>query len=353
MDINAQIHRANFAKIAYVELDKCTYGRPRAVMHQYWADAVARGDLMPPADLMDRETVSLKEWLTILDIGIMSWGEDFPAHLMVETSLETMGLGAAYLVVAPDMRSVLTGFSLHYPNIDTNLSIDIEYAKGGLSFSVYYHALSGWAGACFNASAVGLFYKSLASVSGLRTGDGHHVTIHSPRPDSAHLYEDYLNCPVTWDECPDRALGNTWFIPDHVLDRKNPNSHPHHYNLMSGWLWQTTEAAQAQTGDNTSYTSLAGMRLSSAIKIPSQKIMADSLDCSVRTLQQHLKNEGTNWQELVNAEIFNRAKVALSGGASVGAAAEQLGVSIQSIRRLFKRAGTTPKQWVTDNRKIS
>ena len=350
MDIHAQVHRANFAKIAYVEMERCTFGQSRACMQNSWEDAVRRGDLPTPGELMDREYVSLKEWMGVLEIGVNCWGESFPAELMDKHNIESMGLGGAYLTVAPDMRSVLTGFSLHYPNVDTNLSIDISYAKGGLNFTVYYHALNGWVGACFNASAVGLFYKSLKSVSGLRTGDGHQVTIHCPKADSCHLYEEYLNCPVTWEERPDGKLGNTWFVPDHVLDRKNPNSQPEYYNLLSEKLWEYTTAAQRQAGESTSYSSLVRLRLSSAVRIPSQQVIANGLNCSVRTMQQQLKNEGVSWQDLLDTETINRAKGALSGGLSVEAAAQQLGVSPSNLRRRFKAiTGKTPREYLADN----
>ena len=350
MDMNAQVHRANFAKIAYVEMERCTFGQSKACMQASWADAVLRGDLPTPEELMGRDNVSLKEWMGVLEIGVTCWGESFPFELMKRTELESMGLGAAYLVVAPDMRAVLGGFSLHWPNIDTNLGIDISYAKGGLNFTVYYHALSGWVGACFNASAVGLFYKSLTSVSGLRTGDGHSITIHCPKPDSCHLYEEFLNCPVTWEERPDGKLGQTWFVPDQVLDRKNPNHQLGYYNLLSEKLWEYTTAAQRQAGESTSYSSLVRLRLSSAMKIPSQQVIADGLQCSVRTMQQHLKDEGASWQELLDTETINRAKSALSGGLSVEAAAGQLGISASNLRRRFKLiTGLTPKEYLANN----
>ena len=353
MDINAQIHRACYAKIAYRLMERDFSGWDRSNMQSAWADAVLRGDLCTTEELMQRDTVSLKEWLGVLDIGVQCWAEHFPVLLMTETGIESMGLGSAYLVVAPDMRSVITGFSLHYPNIDTNFTIDIENAKGGLNFRVSYPYLSGWVGACFNASAIGLFRKALIAVSNLRTGDGHTVTIHCDKPQSGYMYEEHLRCPVSWEPRDDRKLGMTFFVPDHVLDRKNPHSDPKHYTAMSEWLWDFTNKAQKQAGESTSYTSLVSLRLSSSMKIPQQKVIADGLECSVRTMQQYLKNEGSSWQELLSAEIFNRAKAALSSGASVEATAEQLGVSTQIIRRLFRQAGTTPKQWVNDSAKVN
>ena len=66
-------------------------------------------------------------------------------------------------------------------------------------------------------------------------------------------------------------------MPDHVLDRKNPNSHPEYYNLMSEKLWELTKEAQREAGGSTSYTSLVRLRLSSAFKMPLQQVIADGL----------------------------------------------------------------------------
>ena len=348
MDMDAQVHRATFAKIAYRLMERDFSGWDLSNMQSAWADAVVRGDLCTQEELMERDTVSIKEWMGVLEIGVQCWAEHFPVLLMTETGIESMGLGAAYIVVAPDMRSVLTGFSLHWPNIDTNLTIEIENAKGGLNFRVYYNTLSGWVGACFNASAIGLFRKTLIAVSGLRTGDGHSVTIHCDKPGSGYLYEEHLRCPVSWEPREDGKLGMTFFVPDHVLDRKNPHSDPKHYTAMSEWLWDFTNKAQNQAGDSTTYTSMVRLRLSSLMKIPSQQVIAEGLECSVRTMQQHLKNEGSSWQELLDTEIINRAKGALSGGAPVEAAAEQLGISASNLRRKFKSStGKTVSDWLS------
>ena len=347
MDMDAQVHRATYPKIAYRLMERDFSGWDRSNMQSAWADAVVRGDLCSPEELMDRDTVSLKEWMGVLDIGVQCWAEHFPVLLMTETGIESMGLGAAYLVVAPDMRSVVTGFSLHWPNIDTNLNIEIENAKGGINFRVYYHSLSGWVGACFNASAIGLFRKALITVSGLRTGDGHSVTIHCDKPESGYMYEEFLKCPVTWEKRDDGKLGMTFFVPDHVLDRKNPHSNPGHYIAMSEWLWDQTTEISKRAGESTSYTSLVRLRLSSEVKIPQQHVIASGLDCSVRTMQQNLKNEGSSWQELLDTETINRAKVALSGGMSVDAAAASLGISPSNLRRKFKAiTGQSPSNWL-------
>ncbi|BAQ84714.1 transcriptional regulator [uncultured Mediterranean phage uvMED] len=346
MDMDAQVHRATYPKIAYRLMERDFSGWDRANMQSAWADAVIRGDLCTPEELMERDTVSIKEWMGVLDIGVDCWAEHFPVLLMTETGIESMGLGAAYLVVAPDMRSVVTGFSLHWPNIDTNLTIDIENAKGGLNFRLYYHTLSGWVGACFNASAIGLFRKALIAVSGLRTGDGHTVTIHCDKPESGYLYEEHLKCPVTWEKRDDGKLGMTFFVPDHVLDRKNPHSDPAMYEYMSETLWQRTTAISKRAGESTSYTSLVRLTLSSSMKIPSQQEVADRHQWSVRSLQQNLKDEGSSWQELLDTEIINRAKVALSGGSSVDAAAASLGISPSNFRRKFKAVtGQTPNKY--------
>lgn len=346
MDMDAQVHRAVFAKVACRLMDKHFIGRDRTDMQSLWADAVLRGDLPTVEELMERETVSLRQWLGVLGIGVECWGEDFPLLLMDETGIESMGLIAAYLIVAPDMRSVLTGFSLHYPNIDTNLAIEIENAKGGLNFTVYYHALSGKVGPCFVASAIGLIRKTLIAVSGLRTGDGHRITIHCHKLESGYLYEEHLNCPVSWEPRGDGKLGMTVFLPDPVLDRKNPHSSPGHYNAMSEWLWDQTTEISKRAGENTSYTSLVRLTLSGSIKIPSQREVADRHHWSVRSLQQNLKDEGSSWQDLLDTEIINRAKVSLSGGASVDAAAASLGVSPSNFRRKFKAVtGQTPNKY--------
>ena len=66
-------------------------------------------------------------------------------------------------------------------------------------------------------------------------------------------------------------------------------------------------------------------------------------------MQQHLKDEGSSWQELMDEETINRTKVSLSGGLSVEAAAEQLGISASNLRRRFKSiTGQTPKQYLAD-----
>ena len=131
-----------------------------------------------------------------------------------------------------------------------------------------------------------------------------------------------------------------------MLDRKNPHSHIDYYNQLSERLWEVTTEARAQANDNTTYTSLVRLSLSGAAKVLSQQQVADSHNWSIRSLQQRLKDEGSSWQELVDEETIKRAKMLLSGGSSVDAVAESLGMSPSNFRRKFKHiTGVSPKDY--------
>ena len=349
MDIDAAIHPPVFARTAYRAMDRHFLGDTYTLFIDRYAELVADGTLPTKEKLFTAQFVTLRQWMAVLEIGLECWKEDFPVLLMNETGIESLGVGAAYMCLAPDMRSVLSGFSMHYPLIDTNLEVLLTSSRGGIEASVLYYSLQGWVGACFVASAATLLNKALVSVSGLRRGDGLHYTMLCNKPSSGHLYEEHLGCPVAWEPRSDKRLGVRCFIPDHVLDRQNPCYDSALYNYMSTFLWERTANMAEIRESNTTWASMTRLRLSSAISVPSQQQMADGYGISTRALQQHLKDEGVSWQSLVDDETIKRSKMLLSGGSSVDFVAGSLGMSPSNFRRKFKRVtGDSPGSYSTD-----
>jgi AraC-like DNA-binding protein len=138
-------------------------------------------------------------------------------------------------------------------------------------------------------------------------------------------------------------MGFACFIPNHVLDRRNPTYDEGTYNYLSAALWgKTSDLARMRAGAN-SWTSMTKLRLSSSIVTPTQQQMADSFSISTRRLQQNLKEEGTSWQALSDKETMRRAIGLLSGGDTVESVAAAVGMTAGNFRRKFKAAtGQTP-----------
>ena len=256
---------------------------------------------------------------------------------MKHSRFEHLGMVAAYLATSPSMRAVLTGFSLHYPNIDTSLGIEVQQAKGGIDFAVYYHHLEGHIGACFNGSACALIKLTLQAVADMQVGEGQHITIHAKKPKSYQEVEDCMEMPVTWEHRPDGKMGNTIFIPDAVLDRPNVLYNASMFDYMNGFMWDNTTKMNERTGDATTVASLVAVRLSTSLKVPSQSQVASHYGWTTRTLQKKLKEESSSWQALLDEEIIKRAKIRLSAGDSAEAVADYLGISVSNFRRKYKR----------------
>ena len=350
MDMDAAIHPSVWSRVAYRAMDRNFHDETYKLFLDRYAEGVADGTLLPVEELFTVQNVSLTNWVGVLNIGVECWQEEFPLLLMRETGIESMGVSGAYVCVAPNMRSVLSGFALHYPNFDPNLTVGLSATKGGLVFSLVYNGLQGWLGACFNASAVSLLLTCLTAVSGLRQGDGHRLRLFCPKPSSGHLYEKQIACPVEWGDNPDKKLGLEMFLPDHLIDRRNPTFDEGMYNYISDMLWeQTSKLAEIREGATT-WSSMTRLRLSSSTTLPTQQQMADSLQLSTRSLQKHLKGEGTSWQALADKEVMKRATMMLAGGDTVEAVAAAMGMTAGNFRRKFKAiTGHTPKDYLAKN----
>ena len=351
MDMNAEIHPSRWARICYRAL-WIEYHGTSNMKHLDRAidEAVAAGDLLPIDKLFERPTISLRHWTGMLNVGLKAYGDDLPDLLMRHSKFEHLGMVAAYLATSPSMRAVLTGFSLHYPNVDPNLGIEVQQAKGGIEFAVYYHHLEGHIGACFNGSACAMIKLTLESVASMQVGEGQHLTIHASKPPGHRKYEKHMQMPVKWELRPDGKLGNTIFIPDAVLDRPSVLYNANMYEYMNRFMWDNTTKMNEVTGAATTVASLVAVRLSTSIKVPTQSAVASHYKWTTRTLQKKLKDEGSSWQSLLDAEIIKRAKIRLSNGDSVEAVAEYLGISVSNFRRKFKAlTGNNPRPFTKES----
>ena len=351
MDMDAVIHPPVWARIAYRAMERNFHDDTYDLFKERYAEGVAAGTLLPVEELFTARKVSLTNWAGVLEVGIECWAEEFPLLLMKETGIECLGAAGAYMCVAPDMRSVLSGFALHYPNFDPNLKVEIGNIRGGLVITVIYASLHGWTGACFNATAASLLLTCLSTVSGLRHSDGHHMRLFCNKPSSGHLYEKQLQCPVEWAPRADGRLGLECFMPDHVIDRRNPTFDEGLYNYMSDMMWERSAKAAEITEGAKTWSSMTRLRLSSSTTLPTQQQMADSLQLSTRSLQKHLKDEGTSWQALADQETMKRSMVMLAGGETVEAVAAAIGMTSGNFRRRFKAiTGQSPSNWLKSDK---
>ena len=354
MELDVPIHPPVFARVAYRAMECNFEGAEHELFTSRYAGLVADGTLPPVDELFTMPKITLGQWTSVLQIGLDCWGDRYPLLLMEETGIEAMGIGAAYVCLSPNMRSTISGFSLHYSGIDVNLRVNIVCARGGIHFTVLYPSLRGWIGACFNATAASLFRKALESVSGLKPGDGHQFTFYCNRPSSGHLYEEFMGCPVEWTPRDDGQLGISCFIPDHVLDRPNPMHDEVLYNGLSNLMWEDTTALAEMREVSSTWTSMTRLRLSSSTVMPTQQKIADGLHITTRTLQKHLKEEGTSWHELADEEFINRSKMMLRSGDTVEVIASALGMTAGNFRRKFKGAtGQTSSAWLAAEQKTT
>ena len=183
MDLDAKIHPSRWARIAHralwMEYREDSYQMKR--VNAFIDASVASGDVMPVDEMFNDPLISLRHWSGMLNVGLQAYGVNFT--LMKHSRFEHLGMVAAYLATAPSMRAVLTGFSLHYPNIDTSLGIEVQQAKGGIEFAVYYHHLEGNIGACFNGSACALIKLTLQAAADMQVerGNASPYTLRNPR----------------------------------------------------------------------------------------------------------------------------------------------------------------------------
>lgn len=349
MDMTAEIHSPVFARIAYRAMEQRFFGESRVRALANYAEAVTAGKILAGEQLFDAEAISLECWVGVLEVGLASWGEEFPLLLMERAGMDCLGVAGCYLTSARTMRDVITGFSLHYPAIDTSLDIELRNAPGGLYFDLSYRYMRGWLGACFNGPAISLFEQMLVAVAELQANDKCSLKIYAARPASGQLYEDaMLIKDVTWEPRADNKFGFSAFITNEVLDRRNTTYEPGMHEMLERIMWDRTNANSRRADAATNYSSDIRMRLAGAMRIPDLEKIAADHGTSPRTLQQRLQEEGTTFQSLVDNEMINRAKGVLSAGGSAEDAADRLGMNASNFRRKFKSVtGQSPTDWKT------
>ncbi|MBK5413267.1 AraC family transcriptional regulator [Pseudomonas sp. TH31] len=153
-------------------------------------------------------------------------------------------------------------------------------------------------------------------------------------------YQAHFKCPVSIGPGSSCAL----MFDARWLDLPLPWAHPAAHGEMQ------KQCSELKSNLEVPRNFLSNVR--SAIcaqfdKSPTLTNVADSVDCSSKTLQRHLRAAGTSFNEVLGELRYERAQKLLLQQVPVARVAEQLGFSESAaFRRAFQRwSGCTPSQY--------
>lgn len=159
-----------------------------------------------------------------------------------------------------------------------------------------------------------------------------------PQPEQAERHLSEFNCPVSFGH------DFTYITFDHEIGRAiNPKRSEFTYNIF---LQHCCESATRFA--STSCQQRVLNTLSCMDAYPSAAAMAESLNCSERSLRRHLNDEGVQYSELIDKIRFDRAVYLLThSDDSVKAIGYQLSYSEPAafIRAFARWSGTSPTEF--------
>ncbi len=159
-----------------------------------------------------------------------------------------------------------------------------------------------------------------------------------PQPKNIERYLTEFNCPVSFGH--DFTYAS---FDDEIGKAINVKRSEYTYNVF---LQHCRESATRFA--STSYQQRVLNALSCVDEYPSASMMAESLNCSERSLRRHLNDEGVQYSELVDKIRFDRAVYLLShSNDSVKSIGYQLSYSEPAafIRAFARWSGTTPTEF--------
>lgn len=159
-----------------------------------------------------------------------------------------------------------------------------------------------------------------------------------PQPEKPQRYLTQFDCPVSFGH------DFTYVTFDHEVGQAiNPKRSEFSYNVF---LQQCRDSATRFA--STSCKQRVLNSLSCMDEYPSAAAMAESLNCSERSLRRHLNEEGVQYSELIDKIRFDRAVYLLShSDDSVKAIGYQLSYSEPAafIRAFMRWSGTSPAEF--------
>lgn len=153
-------------------------------------------------------------------------------------------------------------------------------------------------------------------------------------------YQTYFKCPVSIEP----GLSNALMFDARWLDLPLPWAHPAAHSEMQK---QCSELKSSLEVPRTFLSNVRSAICTQFDKVPTLSNIADTMDCSSKTLQRQLRAAGTSFNELLGELRYERAQKLLLQQVPVARIAEQLGFSESAaFRRAFQRwSGCTPSQY--------
>lgn len=165
------------------------------------------------------------------------------------------------------------------------------------------------------------------------------VKIYTPYPKEGDkdLLEEYFSCPIEFD-----ADALCIVLPLEMLEWKIPTANPDALQIYESYI-------QRLKGQRNIWTEHTKQHIFEQMKhaSPSLSIVASLMNLSPRSLQRHLKEEGTTFQYLLDLVRFESARLLLmQPQLSMVEISEKLGFEVQNSfnRFLQKRVGKSPKE---------
>lgn len=201
-------------------------------------------------------------------------------------------------------------------------------------------------GRFFTEAAVATMVNHLGMIIG-RASPAVRIEFEYPAPPYAEVYPDFLNAPCLFDQAQTRII-----IPAGLSTLPNPMVDPETYELA---LARCEELLRAQNQPKGWSSRVLDLLRRNPGQIWTGEQVAEHFHLSSRTLMRYLKEEGTTYQTIRDAELGRQARQSLENPKNtVESVAHSLGYQEASnFRRAFKRwFGVTPQDYMKSNQRV-
>lgn len=188
---------------------------------------------------------------------------------------------------------------------------------------------------------VAIIYQRLLALVGSNYQLFKKVELAIPKPKNTKLYENYFNCPVSFD-----AKRTLVKIPLNLCDIPFTTEDPMLLHLLTKTAAQMFKKMPKHIKilDNVNQAIIKSIN----VQNPKISVVAGYLNMSTRILQMTLKDQGLRFQDLLNKTRFTLAKqYLLEKNTSIVKISSLLGYKEQtSFNRVFKSwTGYSPMRW--------
>ena len=298
--------------------------------------ALSRDNLLRGGD------IGLPDFLHVLRIGDRLLGNDQLGFLLGrKMHVFAMGPVGAGMAVAPSLRDGLQLLESFTQLHATYINIGARSTLQGLTVTILYEQETGPVERIHTETAMLLLQQYMETLIGEPVHDANY-RFEILQPANRQDYTNTLHGTVLFD-----AGVNEVDIPHRWLDLPSP-----YYDAE---LWQQARESLARalkvqsTNEGTPYTQhIVRLLRTSEPPLPNLGEVALGLHVSARSLNRHLKAEGTSFRGLKSQPLTSRAKLYLRESArSVEAIAEALGYrDTSNFRRAFRRSeGYSPSEY--------